>query len=285
MQLLEWHNLIFVAPIALAAIYLILSATGLSGADTDADADVHVDHDVTMDHDVDLDHDVSMDHDLDHDLSMDHDVDLDHDVSMDHDVDLDHDVSIDHDVDLDHDVDIDHGMEHGLDADHDHHVGGGHNDSLMLRALSVIGFGKVPMSILFLCLAVLFGATGLVANGLFEHVLPWAWGPALYVWPSLALAVLVSLTLTGTIARGMGRIMPTTETYAIRPGDLVGCVGTAVYPLTAGRPGVVHCHDAGGTVQQIAAVSRDTDLPKGTEVIIVRYRAEEGHYDVSASPL
>ena len=256
MELLQWHNLIFAAPIVLAAIYLVLSATGLGGADTDADTDVHVDHDVTMDHDVDMD--------LDHDVSLDHDVD----------VDVDHDVAMDHDVD--------HDLDHDMDY---HHVTVEGHDSLMIRALSVIGFGKVPMSIVFLCLAVLFGATGLTANGLFEHVLPWGWGPALYVWPSLGLAVLVSLSLTGTIARGMGRIMPTTETYAVHPGELVGCVGTAVYPLRAGRPGVVNVHDASGTVQQITAVSPDTDLPKAAEVIVVRYRAKEGHYDVSVSPL
>ncbi len=264
MELLQWHNLIFAAPIVLAAIYLVLSATGLGGADTDADADVHLDHDVTLDHDIDLDHDVSLDHD----------VDLDHDVTLDHDVDLDHDVTMDHDVDHDLDHDVDH-----------HHVTIEGHDSLMIRALSVIGFGKVPMSILLLCLAVLFGATGLVANGLFEHVVPWGWGPTVYVWPSLGLAVLVSLSLTGTIARGMGRIMPTTETYAVHPGELVGCVGTAVYPLTAGRPGVANVHDASGTVQQITVMSPNVDMPKGTEIIVVRYRAKEGQYDVSASPL
>jgi len=238
MELLQWYNLIFVAPVVLSAIYLVLSATGLSGADHDLDHDVHFDHDVHVDHDID--------HDVDHDVH--------------------------------HDA--------GQDSDHDaHDTSASHHDSLLLRALSVIGFGKVPVSILMTCLMVIFGSTGLVANGLFKYALPWSWGPTLYFWPSLGLALLVSLSLTGTMARGLGRIMPTTETYAVRPEELVGTIGVAVYAIPEGRRGMVNTRDAGGTVHQVAARSMEGDLPRGAEVIIVRYHREGDCYDVTASPL
>jgi hypothetical protein len=168
-ELLQWYNLIFVAPIGLAAVYLILSASGIGG---------------------DADHDISHD--------MDHDVDVDHDVSVEGDADMDHDLDVATGSDLDHDVDVHTEAPSGLE--HEMHIGhtdGDHDDSMLLRSLSVLGFGKVPVSVLMTCLMVIFGTTGLICNGLFESVLPWKWAPTLYFWPSLAAAVVVAISLTG----------------------------------------------------------------------------------------
>ncbi len=339
MELLAWYNLIFVAPVGLAAVYLALSATGLGDLGGEADTDADFDHDVDldMDHDVDLDLDHDLDLDLDHDvdLDLDHDVDLDmdHDVDLDldHDVDLDldHDVDLDmdHDVDIDMDHDVDVAMEHDVDADFDHdvdadldhdidveteaeadlhaevahdvqgahHLGAEHEvhdgtlahheASMLVRALSVLGVGKVPVSILMTCLMVIFGATGLIANGLFESALPWSWAPAVYVWPSLALALLTSVSLTGTVASGLHRLMPTKETYAITEEELVGQVGVSVYGITDGRRGPVNVKDIGGTLHQVMGRTMDGAVAKSTEVLLVRYHREEDYYDVAASPL
>ena len=333
MDLLAWYNLIFVAPVALTAVYLALSATGigdLSGeADVDTDLDADLDHDIDldMDHDVDvdldhdldldMDHDVDVDLDHDIDLDMDHDVDVDLDADADLDLDADADVDIDHDVDLamDHDVDAD--LDHDLEMDHDvdvgaeaeaeidghvehdiqggHHLGAEHEVhelaeseheiSLLIRALSILGFGKVPVSILMTCLMVIFGSTGLIANGLFESVAPWSWAPVVYFWPSLALALLTSLGLTGTVARGLNRIMPTRETYAVTEEELVGQVGVAVYGISDGRRGLVNVKDTGGTLHQVMGRTMDATIPKGTEILLVRYHRKEDYYDVAASPL
>jgi membrane protein implicated in regulation of membrane protease activity len=263
MDLLEWYNLVFVAPIGLAAIYLILSASGIGG---------------------DSDHDLS--HEMDHDVAVDHDLSADHDVALDHDVDVDHDVAMDHDVDVDHDVEVGHEVQSGVEHElHDTHFEGHHNDSFTLRALSVLGFGKVPVSILMTCLMVIFGASGLICNGLFAQVLPWGWAPTVYFWPSLAIAVVLSLTLTGWTAKGLARIMPTMETYAIKQTDLVGNVGVAVYALQAAEMGTVDVKDAGGTVHRVAAKLDAGAVPKGEEVVVVRYHKERDYYDVSESPL
>ena len=292
MELLEWYNLIFAAPIGLAGIYLVLSATGIGSeaahdihadADLDHDLDVHVDHDVDvhLDHDldVDLDHDVDVDLDHDVDADLDHDLDVDHDVHVNHDLDVGHDA--DHDLDADHDVDADHDLE----AEHDAHVAVHHEPSFMLRALSVLGFGKVPVSILMTCLMVIFGSVGLICNGVFAHALPWSWGPALYFWPSLGIATMAGLTLTGTVARGLSRVMPTSETYAITPADRVGRIGVAVYALKEGELGVVDVKDEGGTLHRVAAKPLQGEIPKGSEIIVVRYQREGDYYDVSKSPL
>ncbi|MGC9316681.1 MAG: hypothetical protein ACP5KN_01440 [Armatimonadota bacterium] len=314
MALLEWYNLIFVAPVGLAGVYLLLSATGIgdltgeTDVDTDVDADLDHDVDLDMDHDVDLDmdhdvdvamdHDVDLDMDHDVDVGMDHDLDVDHDLDMAHEVDVDHDVELGHDVEMDHDVEVDHEVGVGHDADVGHDVEADHDlqaqheatvhahePSMLLRALSVLGFGKVPLSILGTCLMVLFGATGLIANGLFEHLLPWDWAPTVYVWPSLALAVLSSLTLTGSVARGLHRIMPTRETYAVGPEDLVGRVGVPVYGIRDGSRGVVHVKDESGTLHQVMGRSLEGSLAKGAEVILVRYHVKGDYYDLTASPL
>lgn len=275
MELLQWYNLVFLAPIGLAGIYLILSATGLGsgdGADADADADLDHDLDLGADHDFDVgaDHDVDIGADHDFDVGADHDVD----IGADADADVDHDLAADHDVHVDHHL-APHGVEHAVM----------HDQPLVLRALSVLGFGKVPVSILITCLAVIFGATGLVANGLFGSVLPWNWAPTLYFWPSLGIATVAAFSLTGAFARGLHRVMPTSETYAIRPEDLVGRVGVAVYPLRAGERGVVSVRDDGGTVHQVAARPVDGDIGRDADVILVRYHRQGDYYDVSVSPL
>jgi hypothetical protein len=79
--------------------------------------------------------------------------------------------------------------------------------------------------------------------------------------------------------------MPTMETYAIKQSDLEGNVGVAVYGLTAGDMGMVDVHDAGGTLHRVAAMLDDGNVPKGEDVILVRYRPERDFYDVSKSPL
>lgn len=317
MDLLAWYNLIFVAPVGLAGVYLALSATGLgdlSGeSDVDADADADFDHDVDldMDHDVDLDMDHDLDVDMDHDVDFDMDHDVDADLDADADMDLDHDIDLDpdHDVDadVDHDLDIDHDADveaeadaylNGHDVDHDvhgshelgaeheaHDFASSHEPSLLIRALSILGFGKVPVSILMTCLMVIFGATGLMANGIFETMMPWSWAPNVYFWPSLGLALLASFGLTGSLARGINRIMPTRETYAVTEEELVGQVGVSVYGIRDDHRGPVNVKDTGGTLHQVMGRTMDGTIPRGTEVLLVRYHRKEDYYDVATSPL
>ena len=256
MQLLQWYNLIFFAPIALAAIYLVLSATGL-GSDSGDGGDAEVD------------------------VDMDMDADFDADVDMDVDADLGAGVDMDANADLDHHVEAPHGMENVF---HDGHKVL-HDQPLMLRALSVLGFGRVPLSIILTCLMVIFGAVGLISNGLFAAVLPWGWAPTIYVWPSLGIASLAAITLTGSVARTLQRYLPTSETYAITPEELVGRLGVAVYSVQPGSPGVVSVRAEGGTVYTVSAHTAEESIPSGTEVILVRYHGDGDYYDVSPSPV
>ncbi|GEM_PF-1514410 len=266
MDLLAWYNLIFVAPVGLAVVYLVLSATGLG--DLSGDADVDADVDADLDHDLD----VGMEHDVE--AAMDHDVDTD----------LDHDVTVEHDVEGDVHAEV-HAVHH-LGAEHEvHEIAHDHEPSMLIRALSVLGFGKVPVSVLMTTMMVIFGATGLIANSIFAGMLPWSWAPTVYVWPSLALAVLASLGLTGSVAKGLSRLMPTKETYAVTEEELVGQVGVSIYGLPGDARGPVNVKDTGGTLHQVMGRSMNGAVRKGTEVLLVRYHRKEDYYDVAASPL
>jgi hypothetical protein len=66
--LLSWSNLIFLAPFAVALLYLfVYTLTGIDFASADADADVDADADADVDADADADADGGVDHDADHD--------------------------------------------------------------------------------------------------------------------------------------------------------------------------------------------------------------------------
>ncbi|MFW5867438.1 MAG: hypothetical protein ACOCX2_06450 [Armatimonadota bacterium] len=263
MDLLAWYNLIFVAPVGLAGVYLALSATGIGDLGGEADIDTDADIDVDGDADLDLDHDLDMDHDLDADLDADADVEVEGD--------LDHDVATGPDLGAEHEV-------HELSAST-------HETSLLLRALSILGFGKVPVSILMTCLMVIFGATGIMANGLFETVTPWSWTPNVYFWPSLALALTASFGLTGSVARTLNRLMPTKETYAVTEEELVGQVGVSVYGIREDGRGPVNVKDTGGALHQVMGRTMDGAILRGHEVLLVRYHRKEDYYDVATSPL
>jgi hypothetical protein len=79
--------------------------------------------------------------------------------------------------------------------------------------------------------------------------------------------------------------MPTKETYAVTEEELVGRVGVSVYGIREGGLGPVNVKDAGGTLHQEMARSIDGTIPKGAEVLLVRYHREEDCYDVATSPL
>jgi membrane protein implicated in regulation of membrane protease activity len=72
--LINWWNLIFLLPFALALFYLALyTVSGITFGDSDLDAQADLDTDADLDADGDLDHDLDADHDLDHDADADSD--------------------------------------------------------------------------------------------------------------------------------------------------------------------------------------------------------------------
>ena len=156
--LLGWWNLIFVAPFAVALVYLFASVlTGIGM--TDADADVHADADADVDADADAD--------------ADHDVDADGDAGTDTDADADADG---------HDTDAD-------DAEH---------GSLAWTALAWLGVGRAPISLLVTVALLVWGAAGFISGILIDpRQVGHGWDVAQWSVPIALVAAVLSVKLVG----------------------------------------------------------------------------------------
>ena len=185
------------------------------------------------------------------------------DGDVDHDFDVDHDV--DADADADHDVSADHDAEAGHDADGQ---GGGH-PSGALAALSWLGVGRVPVSILLMVLLLTWGVAGFIANAAMER------HGASAAFVSLPLAALVSLLMTRLVSSGIARYLPLYETTARRRHELLGSVGEAIFPIDR-KFGMASVRDDTGDLYQVACrVEPDAEpIPKGAKVQLVAYNAK-----------
>ena len=173
-------------------------------------------------------------------------------------VDHDFDVDIDHDVDLDHDVDSD--------------VGAGD----AFKALSILGVGKVPLSIILIAMLLLWGALGWLTNNVLEDLLQTS---SAYAAISMAVAFIGSLLLTSLLSKALVRLVPTSETYASSFYDLIGHVGTALHDVDAnfGRVRVLNAHN---TLIDVTCVvdTEESSIPEGSKVLLYDYDPKERRF-------
>jgi membrane protein implicated in regulation of membrane protease activity len=181
-------------------------------------------------------------------------------------VDLDADVDVDMDVEVDVDVDAD------VDADADADGTSG-NVGAALSVLHLLGVGRAPLSVLLMVASIAFGAVGLGAGFL---------GAPFVV--SFPVAVAAALGGTSLSARLLGRLVPTTESYAVERSALVGCL--AVVELRVDDDfGVAHVTDSRGTLHKIRCRVDDTPIGKGAVVVVTDFDPESGLYEVTRSPI
>lgn len=166
-----------------------------------------------------------------------------------------------HDADIDVDV----------DTDLDHSAGDPFHG-----ALNLIGVGRVPFSLVLMSLLLLWGFFGWVGNQIFSMVIP---SPAGYIWPSLVLALLGSIVFTRFLARGLGRFMPSTESYGADARELVGRMADVRYPLTESA-GSVQIYDQHGSLHEVPArvLPGESVIPAGARVVLWRFDAGAGSY-------
>jgi hypothetical protein len=181
--------------------------------------------------------------------------------------DLDLDADADADVELDADVDAD------VEADHGPHLGHG--------ALELLGFGKVPLSVLITVATFLFGGLGICTTIAFASVLPHATVRALV---ALVVATSGTFILTGAAARLLARLIPSTETYAPTHWELLGASGTAELDIDP-QFGLANIRDNTGSLIKIRCRSYDKKIPKGSEVLVTDYDPERDVYTVDLSPV
>ena len=152
------------------------------------------------------------------------------------------------DVEMDADADI--------DADAEVDVG---HESAFLKALTIVGIGRCPLSIVILTALLIFGCSGIILNQFFAPLLAIV---------SVVGAFFSMLFFTRLIATLISKIMPGTETYVIHHDHLVGVAGKLVMNTTT-EFGMAHVHDHYGGLHKIQCKTYKGELPSGTDILVV----------------
>jgi membrane protein implicated in regulation of membrane protease activity len=183
------------------------------------------------------------------------------------------------DADLDVDADAGAGSMHGIE----HSLGSEHEGSRFGEALGFLGFGRVPLPIILLTFCFLWGFAGWATNTLLKGALD---RPAIFVLFSIAVATSTSVLGTRYLARGLARVMPSTESYGSSERDLVGRLAKVRDTITE-RQGRAQLYDAHGSLQEVPVRIKpgEAEIPPRTEVVLLSYDQKRGVYYVLADPL
>lgn len=150
------------------------------------------------------------------------------------------------------------GKEVAVEADSHNGLGG---------LLLWINSGRLPLLILIILAFGVFSIEGFLLQGI-AHAL----GTALPVSIAALIAIAGSIPVIRTTSRGIARIIPRDETYAVSDADFVGKVAmVSVGPLDQGLPGRVRLKDVFGNWHTVSArASPDSQaLPVGASVLLV----------------
>jgi hypothetical protein len=130
-----------------------------------------------------------------------------------------------------------------------------------------INAGRLPLLILLIVALGVFSIEGFLLQG-FAHMA----GIALPVAIAALVAAAGSIPVIRTTSRGIARIIPRDESYAVSDADFVGKVAVvSIGPLDQGLPGRVRLKDVFGNWHTVAArASPDsTALAVGASVLLV----------------
>jgi hypothetical protein len=150
------------------------------------------------------------------------------------------------------------GHDFGIDSESHNGIGG-----LFLW----VNAGRLPLLILIILALGIFSIAGFLLQGITHGA-----GGILPVWIAALAAAALSLPAIRVTSRGIARIIPRDETYAVNDADFVGHVAeVAIGPLDQGLPGRVRLKDVFGNWHSVAArASPDsTPLPVGASVLLV----------------
>jgi len=267
LMLLQWWNLLYIVPFFLAIVYLALYVfTGLTFGDADADAELSAEADAAATVHVEA-HVVDTDADVDGEI----DSDLDADGDADADADADGDADGDGDTDSDQDAAVTHA--------HAVHAAGHDGAYSMSDLLSLLGVGKIPISLAFMILFLCWGVSGILLNTL---VFNWLGPTPAIVLVTLPLALIISLTITGSAAAIIGKIIPRQDGARERKQDLVGKSGEAIFDIDA-TFGMAGIRGNAGDLLQVPCRTAEGKprIPKGSRVVLFHYDREEGVFHVA----
>ena len=167
-------------------------------------------------------------------------------------------------MDFDGDGDVDFGMEKDFDHDTDHDNPGWSN------FLHVLGFGRVPFSVLLMLWTSSFGIFGIGFSAITRGWLP---GRELI---ALAAAGAFCLFFTAIISRFIGKRVPSVETYTKTSEDLIACDGVA-WTTISENSGSADVKDDSGSLHRVSARTISGSIPKGTKVHVISYGGSNGY--------
>ncbi|HZI56163.1 MAG TPA: hypothetical protein VFF39_05285 [Verrucomicrobiae bacterium] len=145
-----------------------------------------------------------------------------------------------------------------------------HTGSLLIlsRLLSILGVGRVPLMLVLSIFCLIWGATGVAANQIFALALR---TPALYVWPSMICAFLISYATTSGLSHLISRMMPQLETYGTEEELLVGRIARAAYQLDATPGSAFLLDDQQNRIQVRCRTHDGSVIPGGAELLLLEY--------------
>jgi Protein of unknown function (DUF1449) len=130
-----------------------------------------------------------------------------------------------------------------------------------------INAGRLPLLILIILILGIFSVAGFLLQGLAHAV-----GTAIPVSIAAVIAAAGSIPVIRSAGRGLARIIPRDESYAIDDRNFVGKVATvSVGPLDQGLPGRVRLKDSFANWHTVSArASPEAEaLPVGASVLLV----------------
>ena len=157
------------------------------------------------------------------------------------------------------DIDLD------IDTDGDGAISAGPVDGL----LTLLGLGRVPLTVWLVVFLFFFAALGL---GIQELATSFTGGP-LDAWLAGVLAGAAALPVTSVIARPLGRILPQDETSAVGIDTLVGRRAQVTEGIArAGSPARARVKDMHGQSHYVMVEPHEgaSEFHAGDEVLLVR---------------
>jgi hypothetical protein len=150
--------------------------------------------------------------------------------------------------------------------------------------LGFFGVGRVPAMMLWQGFGLSWGAIGFYASRMMEQG---GRSPSQFVLPAMGCAALGGLIGSKVMAALSARLMPSEESFAMGEEELIGLIGTVVFPVSP-QMGRVHVYDAYGTLHvESARLCPDTTetLCKGESVVLVDLDRKTGCYLIERSPV
>lgn len=146
-------------------------------------------------------------------------------------------------------------------------VGVAHADAgVLVRFLSWLYVGRVPILMLMVLFLAVFGLSGYILQGCLKALLGFYLHPA----PAVLAAWLLTLPVLRTVAAVVYRIMPKDETTAVSQTTLVGRVGVVVLgEARAGSPAQVRVKDRFGQQHYVMAEADDDKVLKQGEAVLL----------------